>query len=61
MIIKIAVDAVSALGVKICGIDLIIENTEVPAANKMLTELLKRTLIHPCICTSIHIKESLDV
>jgi len=31
---KIAVDAVSALGVKICGIDLIIENTEVPAANK---------------------------
>ncbi|ARK32537.1 bifunctional glutamate--cysteine ligase GshA/glutathione synthetase GshB [Halalkalibacter krulwichiae] len=28
---KIAVDAVSALGVKICGIDLIIENTEVPA------------------------------
>lgn len=31
---KIAVDAVSALGVKICGIDLIIENTEVPVANK---------------------------
>jgi glutamate--cysteine ligase len=31
---KIAVDAVSALGVKICGIDLIIETTEVPAANK---------------------------
>ncbi|NEU32009.1 bifunctional glutamate--cysteine ligase GshA/glutathione synthetase GshB [bacterium LRH843] len=31
---KIAVDAVSALGVKICGIDLIIENIEVPAANK---------------------------
>ena len=31
---KIAVDAVSALGVKICGIDLIIENTEVPASNK---------------------------
>ncbi|WP_044478595.1 bifunctional glutamate--cysteine ligase GshA/glutathione synthetase GshB [Paenibacillus antibioticophila] len=31
---KIAVDAVSALGVKICGIDLIIENTEVPATNK---------------------------
>lgn len=31
---KIAIDAVSALGVKICGIDLIIENTEVPAANK---------------------------
>ncbi|RHW31390.1 bifunctional glutamate--cysteine ligase GshA/glutathione synthetase GshB [Lysinibacillus yapensis] len=31
---KIAVDAVSALGVKICGIDLIIENTEVPAANQ---------------------------
>ncbi|CAM3503409.1 bifunctional glutamate--cysteine ligase GshA/glutathione synthetase GshB [Brevibacillus invocatus] len=31
---KIAADAVSALGVKICGIDLIIENTEVPAANK---------------------------
>ena len=31
---KIAVDAVSTLGVKICGIDLIIENTEVPAANK---------------------------
>lgn len=30
---RIAVDAVSALGVKICGIDLIIENTEVPAAN----------------------------
>ena len=28
---KIAVDAVAALGVKICGIDLIIENTEVPA------------------------------
>lgn len=34
MIIKIAVDAVSALGVEICGIDLIIENTEVPATNK---------------------------
>lgn len=31
---KIAVDAVSALGVKICGIDFIIENTEVPAANE---------------------------
>ncbi|WP_309121617.1 bifunctional glutamate--cysteine ligase GshA/glutathione synthetase GshB [Paenibacillus sp.] len=31
---KIAVDAVAALGVKICGIDLIIENTEVPADNK---------------------------
>ncbi|CJD30555.1 bifunctional glutamate--cysteine ligase/glutathione synthetase [Bacillus cereus] len=31
---KIAVDAVSALGVEICGIDLIIENTEVPATNK---------------------------
>lgn len=31
---KIAVDAVSALGVKICGIDFIIENTEVPAATK---------------------------
>ncbi|MGJ9385571.1 bifunctional glutamate--cysteine ligase GshA/glutathione synthetase GshB [Salipaludibacillus sp. CF4.18] len=31
---KIAVDAVSTLGVEICGIDLIIENTEVPAANK---------------------------
>ena len=31
---KIAVDAVAALGAKICGIDLIIENTEVPAANK---------------------------
>ncbi|WP_338471186.1 bifunctional glutamate--cysteine ligase GshA/glutathione synthetase GshB [Niallia sp. XMNu-256] len=31
---KIAVDAVAALGVKICGIDLIIENTEVPAADK---------------------------
>jgi len=31
---KIAVDAVSALGVKICGIDLIIENTEVPATNQ---------------------------
>ncbi|MFP3844860.1 bifunctional glutamate--cysteine ligase GshA/glutathione synthetase GshB [Priestia filamentosa] len=31
---KVAVDAVSALGVKICGIDLIIENTEVPAAHK---------------------------
>ncbi|RID88437.1 bifunctional glutamate--cysteine ligase GshA/glutathione synthetase GshB [Peribacillus asahii] len=31
---KIAVDAVSALRVKICGIDLIIENTEVPATNQ---------------------------
>lgn len=31
---KIAVDAVAALGAKICGIDLIIENTKVPAANK---------------------------
>ncbi len=31
---KIAVDAVSALGVKICGIDLIIENTDVPAADQ---------------------------
>lgn len=31
---KVAVDAVSALGVKICGIDLIIEDTEVPATNK---------------------------
>ena len=31
---KIAVDAVSALGVKICGIDLIIENTEVPASHQ---------------------------
>ena len=31
---KIAVDAVAALGVKICGIDLIIENTEVPATNQ---------------------------
>jgi glutamate--cysteine ligase len=31
---KIAVDAVAALGVKICGIDLIIEDTEVPADNK---------------------------
>ncbi|NGP46323.1 bifunctional glutamate--cysteine ligase GshA/glutathione synthetase GshB [Bacillaceae bacterium SIJ1] len=31
---KIAVDAVAALGVKICGIDLIIENTEIPATNK---------------------------
>ena len=31
---KIAVDAVAALGVKISGIDLIIENTEVPAAHK---------------------------
>jgi glutamate--cysteine ligase len=31
---KIAVDAVSALGVEICGIDLIIENTKVPATNK---------------------------
>lgn len=31
---KIAVDAVSALGVKICGIDLIIEDTEVPATDK---------------------------
>ncbi|WP_100408388.1 bifunctional glutamate--cysteine ligase GshA/glutathione synthetase GshB [Bacillus solitudinis] len=31
---KMAVDAVSALGAKICGIDLIIENTEVPSSNK---------------------------
>src|SRR5690606_28208840 len=31
---KIAVDAVAALGVKICGIDLIIEDTNVPATNK---------------------------
>lgn len=31
---KIAVDAVAALGVKICGIDLIIEDTEVPATAK---------------------------
>ncbi|WP_342526785.1 bifunctional glutamate--cysteine ligase GshA/glutathione synthetase GshB [Chryseomicrobium sp. FSL W7-1435] len=31
---KIAVDAVAALGVKICGIDFIIENTKVPAAYK---------------------------
>jgi len=31
---KIAVDAVSALGAKISGIDLIIENKEVPAADK---------------------------
>lgn len=31
---KIAVEAVAALGVKICGIDLIIENTEVPAATE---------------------------
>ena len=31
---KIAVDAVSALGVKICGIDLIIENTDVPASHE---------------------------
>lgn len=31
---KIAVDAVSALGAKISGIDLIIENKEVPATNK---------------------------
>jgi len=31
---KIAVDAVAALGVKICGIDLIIEDTEVPAVDK---------------------------
>ena len=31
---KIAVDAVAALGVKICGIDLIIENTEVPASHQ---------------------------
>ncbi|GCD13095.1 bifunctional glutamate--cysteine ligase GshA/glutathione synthetase GshB [Clostridium tagluense] len=31
---KIAVDAVSALGAKISGIDLIIDNKEVPAANK---------------------------
>ncbi|WP_237087924.1 hypothetical protein [Paenibacillus crassostreae] len=30
---KIAVDAVSALGAKISGIDLIIENKDVPAAN----------------------------
>ena len=61
MTIKIAVDAVSALGAKISGIDLIIENIEVPAANKMLMGLLKRTLIHQCICISIHIKENLDV
>ncbi|MFD2117876.1 bifunctional glutamate--cysteine ligase GshA/glutathione synthetase GshB [Paenibacillus yanchengensis] len=31
---KIAVDAVATLGVKICGIDLIIEHTEVPATDK---------------------------
>ena len=31
---KIAVDAVSALGAKISGIDLIIENKEVPATDK---------------------------
>lgn len=31
---KIAVDAVAALGVKICGIDLIIEDTEVPATDE---------------------------
>lgn len=31
---KIAMDAVAALGAKICGIDLIIENTEVPSDNK---------------------------
>ncbi|KGR89381.1 MULTISPECIES: bifunctional glutamate--cysteine ligase GshA/glutathione synthetase GshB [Ureibacillus] len=31
---KIAVDAVAALGAKICGIDLIIEDTNVPATNK---------------------------
>lgn len=31
---KLAVDAVSALGANISGIDLIIGNTEVPAANK---------------------------
>lgn len=31
---KIAVDAVSVLGAKICGIDLIIENKEVPAADE---------------------------
>ncbi|USK62150.1 bifunctional glutamate--cysteine ligase GshA/glutathione synthetase GshB [Peribacillus asahii] len=31
---KIAVDAVAALGVEICGIDLIIEDTNVPATNK---------------------------
>ena len=60
MTIKIAVDAVSALGAKISGIDLIIENIEVPAI-KMLMGLLKRTLIHQCICISIHIKENLDV
>ena len=31
---KIAVDAVASLGAKICGIDLIIENTEVPASHQ---------------------------
>lgn len=31
---KVAVDAVSALGAKISGIDIIIENPEIPAANK---------------------------
>ena len=51
----------SALGANISGIDLIIENTEVPAANKMLMELLRQTLIHRCICIYIRIKVNPDV
>ena len=50
---KIAVDAVSALGAKISGIDLIIENTEVPAANKNAYGIIEANF-NPSMYMHIH-------
>ena len=50
---KIAVDAVSALGAKISGIDLIIENTEVPAASKNAYGIIEANF-NPSMYMHIH-------
>ena len=50
---KIAADAVSALGAKISGIDLIIENIEVPAANKNAYGIIEANF-NPSMYMHIH-------
>ena len=50
---KIAAEAVSALGVKICGIDLIIENIEIPANHKEAYGIIEANF-NPCMYMHIY-------
>ena len=50
---KVAVEAVSALGVNICGIDLIIENIEVPANSKRAYGIIEANF-NPCMYMHIY-------